>query len=160
MHRRTFLIAAVALGAAPQLARGHSFDAGALHIDHPWTRPTARGQNAAGYLSISNSGATPDALLGVQCALATRMTLHASSMAGGIMSMRAVAIVPIPAGGTATFAPGGLHVMFEGLRAPFADGATVPAALRFQRAGVVPVRFRVQAMAPAAGGHDMHGMAH
>jgi copper(I)-binding protein len=160
MHRRTFLIAAAALGAAPQLARAHSFDAGSLHIGRPWTRPTARGQNAAGYLSITNRGAAADALLAVQCSLATHVTLHASSMSGGVMSMRAVASVAIPAGGTASFAPGGLHIMFEGLRAPFTDGAMIPATLRFQRAGAVPVRFRVQVMAPAAGGHDMLGMAH
>ena len=160
MHRRTFLILAAALGAGPGLARGHSFDVGALHIDHPWTRPTARGQNAAGYLSIQNRGRVADSLVGAQCALASRTTLHVSSMAGGIMSMRPVASVAVPAGGTVTFAPGGLHIMFEGLRAPFADGATIPATLRFQRAGVVPVRFRVQASAPAAGGHDMHGMPH
>jgi copper(I)-binding protein len=157
MHRRTFLIAAAAFGAVPHLAHAHGFDAGTLHIGHPWTRPTLRGQNAAGYLSLENRGNAADALIGVQCPLAMQATLHASSMAGGIMSMRAVAAIPVAPGRRVTLAPGGLHIMFESLRGPFADGALIAATLRFRRAGPVPVQFRVQRIAPTAGGHSGHG---
>jgi len=76
-------------------------------------------------------------------------------MDGGVMRMRKLAGgLALPAGETVTLAPGGYHVMFIGLKAPFRAGDSVPVTLDFQKAGSVTVEFRVQATSPAD--HD-HG---
>jgi copper(I)-binding protein len=161
MHRRTFLAAAGGLLVLPSLALATDYTRGALHIAGPWTRPAAAGQNAAGYLTIHNTGHAADALVAVHCSLAAHVTLHASSMQGGVSSMQMLTQIPVGPGATVTLAPGGLHIMFEGLRAALTPGAAIAATLTFQRAGTVPVRFAVQGgrigAPPMAG---MPGMSH
>jgi copper(I)-binding protein len=40
-----------------------------------------------------------------------------------------------------TFAPGGLHLMLTGVKAPIAEGARVPIVLEFEKAGKVTAVF-------------------
>jgi copper(I)-binding protein len=155
---------AVAITAVPVGAGAQGYKAGELTIGHPWSRPTPRGApTAAGYMTITNTGHALDTLIGASTPAAASLELHQSSMAGGIMRMRAapegLAIAP---GQTVTLQPGGYHLMFMGPKKPFAVGDHVPATLRFRRAGAVKVEFYVQDAAPeAASGHaamamDMH----
>jgi copper(I)-binding protein len=53
--------------------------------------------------------------------------------------------------------PGGLHVMFIGLKQPLAAGSKLPVTLRFEKAGEVKVEFAIAARAPAGGqAHHKH----
>ncbi len=159
MHRRQLI-----LGAAASLIAGdalaHSVDLGPLHIGHPWARPALAGQNGAGYFSVKNNGQVADVLTSVTCAAARRVTLHHSMMMGGVMQMHAVVRVDIAPGATVAFAPGGYHVMFEGLKRPFNLGDKIPAALIFAKAGQANVEFLIQAAAPPGtpAGGSMQGM--
>ena len=161
MNRRQIIIGAGAtLLGAPAFA--HDFTAGTLKIGHPWSRPALAGQNGVGYMTITSSGPA-DTLTGVVCAAAAKATLHHSMMMSGVMQMHAVPNVPIPAGKTVVFKPGGLHVMLEGLKRPLNLGDKVPATLVFAKAGRVAIEFSVQAAAPAgqpAGTSNMPGMNH
>jgi copper(I)-binding protein len=152
---RRDVLAGLALLGAPGLAR--AVTVGSLTIEGPWTRPTAAGQNAAGYLMITNAGQA-DALTRVECRLARRVTLHESRMTNGVMSMRAVTEIPVPARGHVMLSPGGLHIMLEQISRPFAPHGVVPGVLVFRRAGRVPVAFAVQTAAPGSGA--MPGMHH
>jgi copper(I)-binding protein len=72
---------------------------------------------------------------------------------GEVMRMREVAAIPVPARGSVTLQPGGLHLMLIGLTAPLVVGDTIPVTLRFERAGEMRVMLAVQAAgarAPAA----------
>jgi copper(I)-binding protein len=145
---------AVAMTAVPLAAGAHGYKVGDLAIGHPWSRPTPpRAPTAAGYLTVTNSGHAPDTLVGASSPEAAALELHESSMAGGVMRMRAVpeglAIAP---GQTVKLEPGGYHFMFIGPKKPFAVGDHIPATLRFRRAGTVKVEFEVQEAAPQAGG--------
>lgn len=51
--------------------------------------------------------------------------------------------LPIPPDQTVTLAPGGDHIMFVGLAAPFEEGQRIPVALRFERAGRMDLDFEV-----------------
>ena len=155
--RTTLLIAATI--AAPLLA--HSFKAGALTITHPWARETAQGQVVGGgFMEIRNGGKADDRLISASAPVAAEVQLHTMTMDNGVMRMRQVKDgIAIPAGQTVTLKPGGLHIMFMGLKAPLAKGTTIPATLRFQRAGAVKVRFAVQAVATAAP-KEMHHAGH
>ena len=161
MDRVIRLLSLVAmLAIAPLAVLAHSYTVGALKIEHPWTRPTPMSApTAAGYLVITNSGATPDRFLGGKSPLAARLQIHLMSMDGGIMRMR-----PIDAGlvlqphGTVRFEPGGYHLMLIAPKRPFRIGDRIPATLMFARAGALRVEFYVQAEAPVDSQDRMSGM--
>jgi hypothetical protein len=143
----------MALAAGPALA--HEYRAGAISIDHPVLRVSSpAAKTGAGYLVVANTGRTADRLLSVTTAAATRSDLHGTTSSGGVMQMRAQgAGVPVPAGATVTFQPGGLHVMFIGIKQPLPAGTMVDAVLRFEKAGSVAVKFKAEGAADAAHQH-------
>jgi copper(I)-binding protein len=73
------------------------------------------------------------------------------------MEMRQVPAIELPAGRPVKLEPGGLHVMFIGLKQPLAAGSKLPVTLRFEKAGEVKVEFAIAARAPAGGqSHHKH----
>ncbi|MDB5447770.1 MAG: hypothetical protein JWQ97_3087 [Phenylobacterium sp.] len=126
----------------------HAAEAGVAAI-HAWSRPAAAGSNGVGYLTLVNHGKA-DALVAADSPLAQRVELHASSMAGGVMRMAAEPSTPLPAHGQVSFAPGGRHLMFVGLKRALHVGDQVPATLRFQSGLRLHVKFAVAAGAPEA----------
>ena len=145
--------------ATPLLAQ--SFTAGKLVIDRPWSRQTAPTQKVGGgFLTITNKGTAADRLVSATSSVAAEVQLHTMSMDGGVMRMRQMKDgVAIPAGKTVELKPGGLHVMFIGLKRPLAVGDSVPVTLRFARQGNVHVRFKVRpvgATGPVEARHGQH----
>ncbi|ETX30409.1 copper chaperone PCu(A)C [Roseivivax isoporae] len=153
---KTLLAAALAC-ALPFAAPAHEYRAGAIEIGHPYAIETPRVAKAgAGYLTLTNTGTEPDALLAVEAEL-PQVMLHRSETTDGVTSMRHVDRLEIAPGETVTFAPGGLHVMFMGLDGGLAAGDTVPAVLVFERAGRVEVTFNVEARDGDAPAEDHSG---
>ncbi|HLJ70780.1 MAG TPA: copper chaperone PCu(A)C [Roseiarcus sp.] len=158
-HFRSFaLAAALAFAAAPAFAQ--QFKVGDLVIEQPWTRATPKGASvAAGYLTIRNNGTSPDKLLGGSADFAETVQIHEMSNANGVMKMRRIDGLEIPAKGGVTLKPNGVHLMFQGLKRPLVAGQTVKATLTFEHAGSAPVEFKIGgmgAMKPA--GDSMGGM--
>lgn len=113
-----------------------------LEIREPWARIAAPGVPvAAGYALILNRGAAADELLAASSPLAARIEIHATSMTGGVMRMREIEAVSLPAGGRVVLAPGGLHLMIMGVEQSLKVGDSLPIILRFRRAGEIEVRF-------------------
>jgi copper(I)-binding protein len=121
-------------------------------VEAAWTRPAAQGQTGAGFMTLKNPDAKPDALVAVASPLAKVVQVHQSSMSGGMASMKEVTRVAISAGGAVTFAPGGYHLMFVGLTKPVKVGDTVPATLTFASGAKLKVSF-VAGLAPPAAEH-------
>jgi uncharacterized protein YcnI len=127
---------------------------GPLRIEQAWSRATPGGATiGAGYLRITNTGATPERLLGGATANDARIETHDMKMEDGVMKMRALAQgIEIAPGATVELKPGGMHLMIVGLKQGLKAGESVPAKLQFEKAGSVPVTFNVVAMgAPAPG---------
>jgi hypothetical protein len=135
-------------------ASAHDFTVGSLHIEHPWSRATPKGASVgAGYLVIENRGATADRLVSVSSAVSERGEIHEMAVTDGVMRMRPLARgVEIAPGMTAKIEPGGLHIMFPGLKRPLEKGERFKATLNFEKAGAVEVEFVVEAM----GGDHQH----
>lgn len=132
------------LTAVPAVA--HEVKKGAITVEHPLVRASlGRAPNTAGYFVIRNSGKAADRLVGASCSCAARVELHAHTVSDGVASMQPVTSVTAPAGGSAVFAPQGLHLMIMGVRKPLAAGTMVDLTLRFERAGAVTVPFFVTA---------------
>ncbi|MDP1690930.1 MAG: copper chaperone PCu(A)C [Burkholderiaceae bacterium] len=146
-------LAALCLFAA-MAAAAHDYQLGPLTIDHPWARPTLPGQMVGGaYLGIRNGGVAGDRLLGASMA-AAKVEVHEMRMEGDVMRMREIGTLDLPAGKTLTLAPGGLHLMLMGLKAPLKIGDKLPLKLRFEKAGEIEVLLQVENK-PAAGA-DIH----
>ncbi|WP_048648626.1 DUF1775 domain-containing protein [Nitratireductor soli] len=135
--------------------------AGDLKITTAWARAMLPGQpSGGGYLTIENTGAADDRLLSVASPSAGRVEVHTMEMNNDVMVMRPVeGGLAIPAGETVTLKPGGLHMMFMEVTAPFKEGAAVPVTLEFEKAGAVELELKV---GPARGGmpemdHSGHG---
>jgi len=124
--------------------------AGDLAIDKVWARATLRtGAPTGAFFGIRNSGKVADRLIGVSSPLAKSVEIHHSAMTDGVMKMRHVMHVDIPAGKMVMFQPGGFHIMLMGMTKAIKAGAHVPLTLTFERAGKVTVQADVMAMGQA-----------
>lgn len=105
------------------------------------TAPSAMA--GGGFMEITNTGTTDDMLIAVEADF-PRVAIHTTEFTDGVARMMHVDGIPIPAGETVTLTPGGLHVMFMGLRGdPFEVGEKVDATLIFEVADAVPIIFNV-----------------
>jgi len=158
------VIAVLALSVAGAAA-AHEVRAGDLTVVHPLARASlGRVPNSAAYMTLRNSGAAPDRLLGASCSCAARVELHGHAMQNGVARMHRIDGLTVPARGTASLAPGGTHLMLLGLKRPLEPGTTVELVLRFQRAGVVKapvfVTSRVKQDLRRGGGEHAGNHAH
>src|SRR3990172_1297858 len=105
--------------------------ADAVSVGKPWVRATVPGQSVAGaYLDIT---AKADAVLvGVASPVAARAELHTMTMDGGVMKMRPLDKLDLPAGKTVNLKPGGHHVMLIDIRRELKAGESVPLTLTVQ----------------------------
>jgi len=141
--------------AASLLATGamaQQYKVGPLEIDHPWSRATPKGaKTGAGYLSIKNTGSTPDRLLGGSFADAGQVEVHHMTMDQGVMKMRPVSGgLEIKPGETVELKPDGYHLMFAGLKQPLKKGEQVDGTLQFEKSGTVQVQYTVEAVGQMA----------
>ena len=114
-----------------------------ISVEEAWARPTASGRTAsAAYLTIANSGGA-DRLLSV-ASPAGEASLHSTSMDDGVMRMRPLDGLEIPADSTVELAPGGTHIMLTGLAHPLSEGSALPLDLTFERSGEIRVNASVR----------------
>jgi periplasmic copper chaperone A len=137
-------------------ALAHSYKLGSLEIGHPWARatpPTA--PTGGGFLTVTNTGTTPDRLIAVKSAAAETVQVHEMKMEGNVMRMREISGgLEIAPGATVTLAPGGLHIMMMGLKAPLKQGDKVPVTLVFEKAGSIDVELAVVALGASPKEHE------
>jgi periplasmic copper chaperone A len=153
-----FTLLAVLFAAASATAA--DFDLGPMHITEPWVRATPKGaSSAAGYMTVTNTGTTPDRLSCVATDAAARCQIHTMTMEGGVMKMRPVedGLEVLP-GQSVTLKPAGLHVMFVELKHLLEPGKTVEATFKFEKAGTLEVKYPILAIgAPAPGAAEGGG---
>ncbi len=169
------LLAFASITAIPASAdEMQEFRTGDIVVHIPWVRAIVPNRPAAGYLMIHNNGTADDRLIGVSTPAAERAELHSHSMNDGVMQMRPIEAVDVPAGGKARLTPGADHIMLFGFTADTEAGTVVPLMLTFENAGMLHVDAvvaREQPEGPMAGqmggdgdgghsGHDDHGSGH
>jgi protein SCO1/2 len=152
-----WLLAAAVAGAAEVDSRiapaADPASSGSISVVGAWSRSTAPGASVGVvYFEVINTGPT-DTLLTIECPAAERVEMHATARADGIMKMRQVASVDIPARGRLSFQPGGLHAMLIGIKQPLKEGGRLPLTLVFRGAGKLRFEAAIQGlgtMNPAA----------
>ncbi len=120
-----------------------SFTVGDLVVEAPWARESVTKSGAA-YLTVRNDGDQDDRLIGVSADVAEMAQIHESTMQDGVMKMRPVEAIEVPAHGEAALEPGGLHIMLMGLKAPLEEGKSFPLTLTFENAGEIEVMTTIE----------------
>lgn len=128
-----------ALGIAEDTVR-----VGDIRVEVVWARASiGTSRPGAAYLTIVNEGSDPDRLLRIETPVAARAEVHETVSEEGVMKMRPVGEVEIPARTTIKLKPGGLHIMLMGLSEPLDKGGKISLTLRFEKSGAVSVDARI-----------------
>ncbi len=139
------------------LALALCFSSIAIHADetvtvtHAWVRAVAPGQRVAGaYLEISS--AVPIKLVAASSPIAGSAEIHVMRLENGIMTMRQLENLELPAKKTVKLEPGGVHIMLLDLKRPLKPGDKIPLRFTLQRVDrsktVVEVQAEVRSDVP------------
>lgn len=116
--------------AAPAFAGTAADD---IQVTDPWAREVPPNMTtSAGFLTMKNSGSVEHRLVAAESPDAGMVELHTHINDNGVMRMRPVKDMPIPAGGTTELKPGGLHLMLMKLKKPLKAGEKMPITLVFE----------------------------
>jgi len=163
MHLKlTAAILMVAAAAASVPATAADYTVGAIKISTPWTRVTPEASTVAGgFMTITNTGSSPDTLTGGTATISKRLEIHEMAMDSGIMKMRELKPgLVIKPGETVTLKPGSFHVMFMELKEPIKASNRFKGTLVFEKAGSVEIEYAIEPFgtrAPGDGGQRMPG---
>lgn len=131
MHFKSAIPVMRNLISAAVICWAHPAHAADIKIDDPWVRGTVAGQMATGaFMSITaKQGA---ALVSASSPVAGVVEIHTMNMQNGVMTMRPVPRLELPAGKAVQLAPGGYHVMLMDLKQPLKPGEAVPITLKLE----------------------------
>jgi hypothetical protein len=105
-------------------------------VTQAWARATP-GKSTIGTAYATITAPAGDRLIGAATPVARVAEIHQHTMDNGVMKMRQVDAVPLPAGQAVVLSPGGYHIMLVDLKAPLVAGQSFPLTLRFEKAGTV-----------------------
>jgi len=131
-----------------QVTFAQDYTLGDLKISHPWARATGKvAHHGAIYLKIENKGNVEDVLLSASNPkLAESIELNDHIHEKGMMRMKVVPSIPLPAHMATLLKPHGYHVMLMGLKQPLQEGDNIPLTLKFKKAGKVNVIVKVESL--------------
>jgi copper(I)-binding protein len=115
-----------------------------VQVSDAWFRALPAKVPAGGYFTLHNSGAAEVALTGAQTSACAMLMLHRSTQTGGMSRMEDVASVPVAAGGTVKFAPGGYHLMCMNPSPAMTPGGKVAVTLKFSDGSGTTTNFAVR----------------
>jgi copper(I)-binding protein len=98
-------------GCAPSAIEPLQIEAARVRLPLPGTDKTV------GYFEVTNNTTVPVVLIGARCEQARAVEFHTMVRDGDMLRMRRLLEVPIAAGESVSFAPGGNHLMIFGVEA-------------------------------------------
>lgn len=130
MNTRLLLVSLLAGAfAIPALAAGV---ADRIEVVDPYVRMAPPGAKATGaFMLLRNAGEQDTQLVAAASAAASVTELHNHINDGGVMRMRQVKEIAVPARGEAQLKPGGYHVMLIDMKAPLKEGDHAVITLKF-----------------------------
>ena len=123
-----------------------------IEVSGGWIRATAPGQDQGGAdLSIISKRAAT--LVGASSPVCKFVQLHTMTSEGGMMKMREIKAIELPAGKRVNLRESGYHLMLIGLKAPLKEGETVPLTLSIKvgKQGLVKVETTAEVGSLTAG---------
>lgn len=99
-----------------------------VKVSKAWARATAPGQDTAS-IQLTITSKQDASLIGVESGSSQSGEIHSMVMEGGVMKMRALESLPLPAKTPVTLGEDGNHLMLVGLKKPLKAGRKLPFAL-------------------------------
>ncbi|PID41711.1 MAG: hypothetical protein CSB48_13765 [Proteobacteria bacterium] len=127
-------------------------------IQNGWVRlvPPVSSMTAA-YMVIRNDSDKGDRLLSATSDVSERVELHTTVLSDdGMMRMRQMDSIAIPANGEVELKPGAMHLMLIGLTTPLVKGNRVVFNLVFEHQGSVTVELEISGAARAFSASPAH----
>lgn len=148
------MFSAVLLGLALALAAcdsGTGTAAQSVKVEKVYARAVPPGQaNSAAFMILSNTSGHAYSVTAAASPVANTVELHTHTNVNGVMEMRQVPKIDIPANGSTELKPGGLHVMLIGLKQELKAGDKTSVTLTFDDGTTTTVDAPVQDVMPMA----------
>lgn len=130
-------------GLLAALLLGSGAYAGDIQIENARTRATVPGQESA-MVNLSITSKQAATLVGASSSASKTTALHTMTHKNGMMSMREVKSINLPANERVEMTEHGYHLELAGLKAPLKAGATVPLTLNIEMTDKSIVKVVVQ----------------
>jgi copper(I)-binding protein len=104
-----------------------------IQVENAWARATVPGQDSAG-VDLTITSEQDGTLVGASSAVCKTIELHSMMMThgSGMIKMREVPAIELPAGKPVNLSASGYHLMLTGLKAPLKAGESIPLTLNIQ----------------------------
>ena len=117
-------LCAAALSAVVSFSGPRALAGADLEVRDAWVRATVPGQPVAGaYLTLKSPVAVR--LIAARSEMAQAVEIHEMSLKDGVMRMRRLESLELPAGREVKLAPGGIHLMLLDLKRPLLAGEQI-----------------------------------
>ena len=114
-----------------------------ITVKQGWLRALLPNRPAAGYFELTNQGAS-DRFLSATSPAFGKVEIHTHIMNNGVMQMRKLSHLDVPAHETLHFKPHGLHLMMFDPARPLHQGDQIEVMLVFEKAGKVPLTLKIR----------------
>jgi len=139
-----------------------------IMVEGAWVRlPPPVADTAAGYMTIRNHGDKAVEITGIKTGIAEHPEFHSMAMHDGMMHMKKMEKVVIPAHGDISFDPGSNHLMLIGLTRAIKSGEHLMITLETSDGQSTMIHAEVRDMRSASPSHESsddsqghHGMHH
>ena len=149
-------------GCAVALLLSSSIYAGDIQIENAWARATAPGQDSA-MVDLTITSKRAATLVSISSTASKTVELHSMTHENGMMKMREVKTMALPAGKPINLGERGYHLMLIGLNAPLKAGENVLLTLGIQVDGQAMLKVETKAVVqpltaamPQGNGHMQH----
>jgi copper(I)-binding protein len=146
--RSVFFAVVLPLFLLPLTANAADLAADMVSIDNPYARAVPEGQpNSAAFMTLRNTGSRDIAIVEARSDIAHAVELHTHRKEGGMMRMRRIMQIDIKAGTETVLQPGGLHIMFIGLKQGLPAGSMLALEIVFSDGSSQKLEVPVKAVA-------------
>ena len=162
MHHLTRLLAltTAALAVSALALAGES----ALRIDDPYIRLVPPGTTTTGaFMTIHNASNAERKLVKATSPISDKVQLHTHMNENGVMKMREIPEIVVPASGKVELKPGSYHIMLIEMKSELKEDDRVPISMSFDDGSTSEVEATVrklQMTMPASHKTDNGGMKH
>ncbi|MBO0611985.1 MAG: hypothetical protein RL122_320 [Pseudomonadota bacterium] len=130
---------------AGKAAANNATAADSVTVENAYARAVPPGQpNSAAFLTLVNTSDTDHSLKAAASPVAATVELHTHTNNNGVMEMRQVPQIDVPAKGRTELKPGGFHIMLIGLKQDMKAGEKAVLTLTFEDGSTTTVDAPIQ----------------
>ena len=122
-----------------------------VQVENAYARAVPPGQpNSASFMTLVNTSGADHSVMSASSPVAATVELHTHTNNNGVMEMRKIDKIDVPAKGRTELKPGGLHVMLIGLQQDMKVGEIAQITLTFEDGSSTTVDAAIQEITPPA----------